>query len=72
MNVHPIISQIVNRQHIGESDRAVIYAVVNGLQNKRAAFLAMSKATRRQLMEQALWQHAENRGIYREFIQRRG
>lgn len=28
MNVHPIIRQIVDRQHIGQSNRSVIYAVI--------------------------------------------
>jgi hypothetical protein len=65
MNINPIIRQIVNRQHVGTSNRRVIRAVVNGLRRKARTFLAMPKADRRALMEQAIEAHRQNRAEYR-------
>jgi hypothetical protein len=39
--------------------------VVNGLRRKARTFLAMPKADRRALMEQAIEAHRQNRAAYR-------
>ena len=66
MMVHPIIAQIVDRQHVGQSNRSVIQAVVKGF--KKRAWKKMPRADRRQVMRQAIYQHSENLAIYRHVM----
>ena len=64
MNVHPIIGQMVDRQHVGASHRTAIRAVINGLKGKHKTFAAMSPKDRRRVMAQAIHQHDANRALF--------
>lgn len=71
VEVGGIVRQIVNRCHVGESNRYVIRYVVSRLRNKYQTFAALPKEQRRSLMLQAIKAHGENRGLYRDVMRGR-
>jgi len=68
MKVHPIIRQIVNRCHVGETDLTVIRYVVSRLKHKHRTFAAMPKKDRREFMRQVIRVHGENRKLYQHVM----
>ena len=64
-NHNPIIRQIVNRCHVGESNSAVLRYVVSRM--KSGAWRAQSRAERKRIMRAALKMHAENRALFSHF-----
>jgi len=64
MNVHPIIRQIVARQHVGASNRTVIKTAIKSLENKRQTWTAMSAEDRTEFMRQCIYCHTENFRLY--------
>jgi hypothetical protein len=61
---HPIVRQIVNRCHVGESNRTVIRYVVSRLRHGYRTFHAMSREQRHLLMRDAIEVHRTNRDLY--------
>ena len=61
---HPIIRQIVNRCHVGDSNRTVIRYVVSRLRHGYATFHALSREQRHILMRDAIEVHEANRQLY--------
>ena len=64
-----IITQIVGRCHVGQSNRAVIHYVISRLKNKYITFQAMPKADRRVLLSETIKEHQENRELYSYVMQ---
>lgn len=62
--IDPIIRQIVDRCHVSDSNLRAIRYVISRLKNKYRTFAAMSKASRRNLMQQTIQAHKENRALY--------
>ena len=64
----PMVRMIVNRCHVGESNRRVIRYLISRLKDKYATFKALPKARRRALMTDAIRVHADNRALYRDVM----
>jgi len=64
VHVHPIVAQIVDRQHVSRSNRAVIRAVVNGLKHGHDTWMGIPRKDRRKYMRQAIYQHGANFTLY--------
>jgi hypothetical protein len=64
INVHPIIRQIVARQHVGVSNLTVIKTAIKSLKNKRTTWLAMPTNDRKEFMRQCIYCHKENLILY--------
>lgn len=63
--VHPIVSQIINRDcHVGLSNREVIRHVISRLRDGWRTYRALPHPDRRLLMQQCIQQHRENRELY--------
>ena len=60
-----MVSQIVGRMHVGDSDEDVFDYVVSRLKDKRATFDAMPVVEQRRLRAQVLACHHANRELYR-------
>ena len=66
VDVHPIVKQIIDRDcHVGESYRTVVRHVVSKLRGGWNTFRSLPKSDRRQLMQQCIQQHRDNRELYR-------
>jgi len=65
MSVDPIVQQIVNRCHVGQSNRQVTRYLISRMRHGWQTFQAMSKPERRELMKQIIAQHRANRKLYR-------
>lgn len=63
-----IISQIVDRCHVGNSNLFVIRYVISRLKNKYRTFKAMPKDQRRKIMQEAIRIHEENKAEYRRVM----
>ena len=61
----PMINQIVDRCHVGQSERQVIEFVVSKLRNGRATFLRMPRMLRKRMMQLVVARHRHNRKVYR-------
>jgi len=59
-----IVHMIVDRLHVGESNRGVIKYLVSKMACGLKTYKAMGKASRRAMIRQALARHAENRNTY--------
>ena len=64
----PILRQIVDRCHVGQSNRAVIRYVVSRLKKGYATWMILSRSVRRGIMRDAIAMHAENRILYRSVM----
>ncbi|HQR20096.1 MAG TPA: hypothetical protein PKV98_04475 [Burkholderiaceae bacterium] len=65
MSAHTmIVNQIVDRVHVGRSNRDVIGYVASRMKDGRRTFLRLPRETRREIMQAAVARHAENRGTY--------
>jgi len=63
--IHPIIRQIIDRDcHVAESNRKVIRHVISKLRNGMQTFQAMPRDDRRELMQQCIERHRQNREMY--------
>jgi hypothetical protein len=60
MNIHPIVKQVVDRQHVSASNMAVIKAVVSRLRKGHSTFAAMPREDRRTMMRQCVFAHQKN------------
>lgn len=66
LGVHPIVKQVIDRDcHVAESNRTVIRHVISKLRGGWQTFSSLSKSDRRQLMQQCVQQHRDNRELYR-------
>jgi len=61
-----VIEMIVGRQHVGASHRAVIRALVQGLNNGHKSWMLMTRRSRKAWMRHAIREHESNRKIYRQ------
>ncbi len=68
MKCDPIIRQIVDCWHGGESNRSVIRHVVSRLKDGYTTFKGMAPAKRREIMRQVIFCHTENRELYRKVM----
>ena len=59
-----IIRQIVDRCHVGDSNRKVIRYVISRLKNKEQTFWNMSKYDRKVFMKSVIKEHSLNRQMY--------
>lgn len=55
-----LIRQIVDRCHVGESNRAVIRYMASRIKGGVRGFLKLPRATRKSLMRQAFTRHKHN------------
>lgn len=66
LGVHSIVKQIIDRDcHVAESNRTVIRHVISKLRGGWQTFRSLPKSDRRQLMQQCVQQHHDNRELYR-------
>lgn len=59
-----IVRQIVNRRHVGDSNRTVIRYFVSRLKQGYATWRTLPRAERKQWLQWIVAAHAENRGLY--------
>jgi hypothetical protein len=59
-----IVTQIVGRCHVGQSNRAVIKYFISRLKRKRRAWTALSRTERRQWMRWIIAAHAADCELY--------
>jgi hypothetical protein len=59
-----IVRQIVDRCHVGQSNRAVIRYFVSRLKHGHATWRALPVAERKQWLRWVIAAHAANRGLY--------
>ena len=64
----PIVRQIVNRCHVGDSDRQVIRYFISRLKHGYATWRTLTRAERKQWLGWIVATHAENRGLYRDVM----
>lgn len=62
MLTHPIIAQVVNRQHVGKSNRQIIAAVYRSFNDKGRT--SEFREQRKAWYIQAIKLHNENRKLY--------
>jgi hypothetical protein len=62
----PIVRQIVDRCHVADSNRSVIRYVKS--RTKKGAWEKLSRAKRKRLMRQIVWQHRNNLKQYVEVM----
>jgi len=62
--IHPIIRQIVDRCHVGDSYTDVARYAISRLKHGKRSYHAMDRANRRELLSQVFEQHARNRELY--------
>lgn len=60
-----MIAHLVNRCHVGESNRQVLRFIISHLKQGYAAWQAMGREQRRLVMRAAFEIHRENRETYR-------
>ncbi len=65
---HPIVRQIVDRCHVGESCRQVISYVASRLNGGRKGFLKLKRSHRRLIMRDAIRVHTANHKMYRQVM----
>jgi hypothetical protein len=68
VKVAPIVRMVVDRCHVGDSNRRVIRYVISRLKKKHRGFRAMSRSQRRDLLRQIVTVHTENRELYRDVM----
>ena len=67
VNVHPIISQIINRDcHVGESNKTVVRHVISKLKHGIESFRKMTLDERTIFIDQCIFQHRYN---YKEYVE---
>jgi len=67
LKVHPIVSQIVNRDcHVGSEAKSVVQHVVAKLRNGAGTLRAMTPADRRKLIDDCIVQHRHN---WKEYVE---
>ena len=59
-----IISQIVGRCHVAETNRQVIRYVISRLKAKEATYWAMPKDKRKELLQDIIEEHRDNISLY--------
>lgn len=59
-----IVRQIVNRCHVGQSNRAVICYFISRLKHGHATWHTLSRVERKAWLRHVVAAHAENRGLY--------
>lgn len=64
-----IITMIVDRCHVDDTNRRVIRAVVESMREGHKTFSSLPKSGRRQLIEQAITRHRRNRFTYRMAVE---
>ena len=64
MQVHAIVAQIVDRQHVGASNREVIRALASAMKGGPRGWYKIDRTQRRKWMRQAIYQHGKNLGVY--------
>lgn len=60
--MNPIVRQIVDRQHVGDSNRDVIRAVHSALKSEGRK--KEHRELRKEMYRDAIKRHDENRGLY--------
>ena len=65
---HPIVSQIVARCHVGQSNRAIIRYFVSRLRHGYATWRTLTREQRKDWTRQVIAEHTENRGLYRAVV----
>lgn len=63
--VPSIVSQIVGRCHVGQSNRVVLRYFVSRLKRKYQTWTSLSRADRRRWMQWVFSEHKANRELYR-------
>ena len=69
--MHPIIRQIVDRQHVGASDRAIVRAIVRATKGRTIRSFRQvvpNAVIRHGLYRDALQAHRENQRLYRDVM----
>jgi len=64
----PIVRQIVNRCHVGQSHRSVIRYFVSRLKAGYRTWARLPRAERRQWMAWVIQTHESNRALYRQVM----
>ena len=63
-----MIRQIVDRCHVGESNRAVIKYVISRLKRKYKTWTAMPRGDRKTMMREIIRIHRANRKLYHDVM----
>mgnify|MGYP003668284765 CR=1 FL=1 len=66
--IHPMIRQIVDRCHVGDSHLTVIRYFVSRLKTGHATWLTLDRRTRRDWICQIVARHNENQELYRDVM----
>ena len=61
-----MIRQIVDRCHVGESNRAVIKYVISRLKQKYKTWATMPRGDRKTMMREIIRIHRTNRSLYND------
>jgi hypothetical protein len=64
----PIVSRIVGRCHVGESNSKVIRYFISRLKHKYATWRTIPREQRREWLQWVIAEHADNRGVYNSVI----
>jgi len=60
-----MVRQIINRCHVGQSNRAVIKYFISRLRNGHTTWRALPREERRQWLRWVISVHRDNRSLYR-------
>jgi hypothetical protein len=63
-----IVHQIVDRRHVGESNREVIRYFISRLRDGMATWRTMSRAERKKWLRWVIKAHGENRALYQKVM----
>ena len=63
-HIDPMIRQIVNRCHISESNRQVIYYLISRLKDGKKTYWTIPKVERKQILKAIIQYHRENKQMY--------
>ena len=62
--MNPFVRQIVERCHVGDTNREVIRYVISRIKGKYKTFRKLPREQRKQLLRDAVQCHRENRDLY--------
>ena len=63
-----MIQFLVDKCHVGDSNRHVIKFVISRMKHGRETWLKLDRTQRRDVMREAIRAHSENRGLYRNVM----
>lgn len=63
-----ITRQIVDRCHVGESNRGVVTYFISRLKSGHQTWAALPRGYRREVLRFIIRSHAANRGLYRDVV----